>query len=400
MLIYLLEKEFKQFFRNSFLPKMVVILPLVAMLIFPLIANFEIKNINLSVIDHDKSTQSRQLIQKIQSSGYFRITNVAESYREAISSVEKNESDMLIEIPAEFEKELESGRGTKVLVATNAVNGVKGGLGSSYIMTILNNYSSQIALRRLTPELSMQSSTVQNPTVQSSTVQNSTVQNPTVQSSAVQMTGVDIVPRYWFNPELKYLFLMIPALMIMVLAIVSGFLPAMNIVGEKESGTIEQMNVTPVNRFLFIISKLIPYWMVGFVALTIAILVSLFVYGFQARGSFITLYIFASMFMLAFSGFGLVISNYAKTMQQAIFMILFFLLTFIFLSGFYTPITNMPKWGQVLSNFSPFKYIIQAVRLIYLKGNTFGDMIPQFLALCGFAVFFNGWAVLSYRKRS
>ncbi|MCK9305680.1 MAG: ABC transporter permease [Bacteroidales bacterium] len=375
MLIYLLEKEFKQFFRNSFLPKMVVILPLVAMLIFPLIANFEIKNINLSVVDHDKSTQSRQLIQKIQSSGYFRITNVAESYREAIRSVEKNESDMLIEIPTDFEKELESGSGTKVLVATNAVNGMKGGLGSSYIMTILNNYSSQIALRRLTPEISMQSSTMQTP-------------------------DVEIIPRYWFNPELRYLFLMIPALMIMVLAIVSGFLPAMNIVGEKESGTIEQMNVTPVNRFLFIISKLIPYWMVGFVVLTISILVSLLVYGFLARGSYITLYLFASMFMLAFSGFGLVISNYAKTMQQAIFMILFFLLTFIFLSGFYTPITNMPKWGQVLSNFSPFKYIIQAVRMIYLKGTPFKDLIPNFLALCGFAVFFNGWAVLSYRKRS
>ncbi|MBN2263786.1 MAG: ABC transporter permease [Prolixibacteraceae bacterium] len=369
MLIYLLEKEFKQFVRNSFLPKMVVMLPLMAMLIFPLIANFEIKNINLCVVDHDKSSQSQHLIQKIQSSGYFRLTDVAASYHEALESVEQNSADMLIEIPMGFEKELENGRGTKVLIAANAVNGVKGGLGSSYLMTILNNFSADIVVAR--------------------------------QPVSAQLTsaGFEIIPQYWFNPTLKYVVFMIPALMMMVLAIVSGFLPAMNIVGEKEAGTIEQMNVTPVSRLHFILSKLIPYWLVGFVVLTIAILVARWVYGFKPQGSIGTIYLFASMFMLAFSGFGLVISNYAKTMQQAIFMILFFLLTFIFLSGFYTPINNMPGWAKAISNFSPFKYIIQVVRLVYLKGNSFADMVPHFLALCGFAVFFNGWAVLSYHKK-
>jgi ABC-2 type transport system permease protein len=370
MLIYLLEKEFKQFFRNRFLPKIVVMLPLVAMLIFPLIANFEIKNINLCVVDHDKSTLSLQLIQKIQSSDYFRITEVANSYHNGLKSVEASRSDILIEIPSNFEKELINEKQTKVLIATNAVNGVKGGLGSSYIMSILNNFSTLIAAE-WQPENNRQKG-----------------------------IGFEIIPRFWFNPTLQYHVFMIPALMIMVLAIVSGFLPAMNIVGEKENGTIEQMNVTPVGRFQFIVSKLIPYWLVGFVTLTIAIVVSRWVYGFKPEGSIVTIYLFASLFMLAFSGFGLVISNYAKTMQQAIFMILFFLLTFIFLSGFYTPISNMPGWGKTISNFSPFKFIIQVVRLVYLKGLGFTEMVPHFLALCGFAVFFNGWAVLSYRKKS
>jgi len=370
MLRYLLEKEMKQFFRNSFLPKMVVMLPLVAMLIFPLIANFEIRNINLCVADHDRSIQSKQLIQKIQSSGYFRITGVDETYPQALQWVETNHADMLLEIPVDFGKDIERGISTKVLVAANAVNGVKGGLGSSYLMAILQNFSAEV-VAGLQPAFAAQ-----------------------------QRAGFEVIPRYWFNPALNYKVFMIPALMIMVLAIVSGFLPAMNIVGEKESGTIEQMNVTPVGRLQFILAKLIPYWMVGFVALTVAVLVARWVYGFKPQGSIVTVYLFASMFMLAFSGFGLVISNYAKTMQQAIFMILFFLLTFIFLSGFYTPINNMPKWGQVLSNFSPFKFIIQAVRLVYLKGNSFTDMLPHFFALCGFAIFFNGWAVLSYRKKS
>ncbi len=370
MLRYLLEKEIKQFVRNSFLPKMIVMLPLMAMLIFPLIANFEIKNINLCVVDHDRSIQSQKLIQKIQSSGYFRITDVAESYQRAMLQVESNNSDMLLEIPVAFGKDIEQGTSTNVLIAANAVNGVKGGLGSSYLTAILQNFSVDIATKIQLPK------------------------------AMPQGAGFSIIPRFWFNPTLNYKMFMIPALMIMVLAIVSGFLPAMNIVGEKESGTIEQMNVTPVGRFQFILAKLIPYWLVGFIALSIAVLVSRWVYGFKPQGSIVTVYLFASMFMLAFSGFGLVISNYAKTMQQAIFMILFFLLTFIFLSGFYTPINNMPQWGQVLSNFSPFKFIIQSVRLVYLKGCGFADMLPQFFALCGFAVFFNGWAVLSYRKKS
>lgn len=370
MLLYLLEKEFKQFFRNSFLPKMVVILPLVAMLIFPLIANFEIKNINLSVVDKDKSTQSNRLIQQIQSSGYFRLVNVAETYQEALRAVEQNKADMLIEIPVHFEKGLTTHKGTGVLIATNAVNGVKGALGSSYLLTILNNFGTTSAA------------------------------GWSDEAGIHAQAGLDVIPRYWFNPALRYLVFMIPALMIMVLAIVSGFLPALNIVGEKESGTIEQMNVTPVSRLQFILSKLIPYWLVGFVVLTISILVSRWTYGFRPVGNIWTIYLFASLFMLAFSGFGLVISNYAKTMQQSILMILFFLLTFIFLSGFYTPINNMPQWGQIMSHFSPFKYIIQAVRMVYLKGAGFGEMIPEFLALGGFVLFFNGWAVLSYRKKS
>jgi ABC-2 type transport system permease protein len=370
MLRYLLEKEFKQFFRNSFLPKMVIMLPLVAMLLFPLLASFEIKNINLSVVDHDKSGPSARLVEKMRSSGYFRLTNVANTYSEALESVENNVADMLVEIPAGFGTQLETARPVKVLIATNAVNGVKGGLGSSYIMTILKNFSADIV-----PQWQPL---------------------PEVQNRA----SFDIIPRYWFNPVLEYRVFMIPALMIMILAIISGFIPAMNIVGEKESGTIEQMNVTPVSRFHFILSKLIPHWVVGFVSLSIAILVTRWIYGFKPVGSIATVYLFASLFMLAFSGFGLVISNYAKTMQQALFMILFFMLTFIFLSGFFTPVNNMPQWGQIVSNLTPFKYIVQVFRLVYLKGNGFLDMIPHFLALCAFALFFNGWAVLSYRKRS
>ena len=192
---------------------------------------------------------------------------------------------------------------------------------------------------------------------------------------------------------------MVPALLVMILAMITGFLPALNIVGEKQSGTIEQMNVTPVKKWTFILSKLIPYWVIGYVVLTIAMGIALFYWGLKPSGSLLTIYLFASLFIVAFSGFGLVISNYATTVQQAILMMFFFMLTFIFLSGLYTPVENMPPWAQLISNISPLKYIMQVFRLVYLKGSSFNELHKQFFALISFAVVFYTWAILSYEKQ-
>jgi len=193
---------------------------------------------------------------------------------------------------------------------------------------------------------------------------------------------------------------MIPAILMMALAMLTGFLPALNIVGEKEDGTIEQMNVTPVNKFELILSKLIPYWIVGFVVLTISFFVAWLFYGMVSAGGYLLVYLFATVFVLAFSGIGLAISNYASTIQQGMFIMFFFVITFVFLSGLYTPVTSMPQWLQTVSLFSPLRFMIEALRGIFLKGCTFSDLSGHFWALCAFAVFFNSWAVISYRKSS
>ena len=370
MLKYLLEKEFKQFFRSSSLPRMVIIMPFMAVLIFPLVANFEIKNINLAVVDNDKSTYSQQLIQKVSSSGYFRISDVSDCYPQALRSVELNKSDIILEIPPHFERDLAKEKGASVLIAANSVSGTKGGLGSSYLAGIIGDFSSNIRSEWITA------------------------------SDRFSSGRFEISPQFWYNPRLLYTYFMVPALMVMVLAMLCGFLPALNIVGEKANGTIEQMNVTPVNKFTFILSKLLPYWIIGFVVLTICFIVARIFYGLVPEGSLATIYLFAALFVLAFSGFGLVISNYANTLQQAMFMMFFFVLTFILMSGLYTPIANMPQWAQYLSNFSPLKYIIIVLRQVYLKGSSFSELLLPFAVLSGFAVFFNGWAVLSYRKSS
>lgn len=370
MLKYLIEKEFKQFFRNKFLPRVVLALPLFATLIFPLVANFDVKSINLSIVDNDKSTYSNQLIYKVTSSGYFKISDVSTSYKDALKSVELLKSDVILEIPHKFEAGLiREGEGS-VMIAANTVNGMKGGLGSAYLSSIVADYNNMIRTNLL--EL----------------------------NGAATKHSFEIVPLFKFNPGLIYQVYMIPAIMIMILGLVCGFLPALNIVSEKESGTIEQINVTPVSKLMFILAKLIPYWIVGFVVLTIGFLSAWIFYGFLPAGSFVTLYLFASIFVLAISGFGLVVSNYAATIQQSIFMIFFFVMLFIFMSGLYTPIASMPDWAQQFSNFSPIKYIISVFRQVYLKGSSITDLTTQLFALLGFAVFFNGWAVFSYRKKN
>ncbi|MDD4922475.1 MAG: ABC transporter permease [Bacteroidales bacterium] len=368
MIKYLIEKEFRQMKRNKFLSKFIFAFPFFALAILPMAANFEIKNVNLSVIDSSHTTYSQQLIQKIASSGYFRITDVSSGYKEGIRSIEMDESDLILEIPAHFEQDLIREKAARVMISANTVNGTKGGMGSAYLSAIIADYNREIRAE-LMPS-----------------------------SGETVASGFGITSLFRFNPHLRYKFFMVPALMVMLLTMICGFLPALNIVMEKENGTIEQMNVTPVNKFVFILSKLIPYWIIGFIVLTICFGVAWLFYGLWPVGSLLTIYLFASVFVLAISGLGLVVSNYARTIQQASFMIFFFIITFIFMSGLYTPVNNMPEWGKVISTLSPLKYLMQVMRLVYLKGSSTAELISLFLWLAGFAVLANAWAVVSYRK--
>lgn len=197
---------------------------------------------------------------------------------------------------------------------------------------------------------------------------------------------------------MNYKKFMVPALMVMLLTILCGFLPALNIVSEKEVGTIEQINVTPVGKFTFIFAKLVPYWIIGFVVLTIVVLLGRFMYGIAPQGSLFTFYLLASVFVFVVSGFGLVISNYSNTMQQAMFVMFFFMLIFILMSGLFTPVESMPGWAQIITIFNPMKYFIEIMRVVYLKGSGLEALSKQIIALLGFALFFNSWAVYSYRK--
>lgn len=368
MIKFLLEKEFKQIFRNSFIPRMILMFPVMVLLVFPAAANFEIRNINLCVVDNDHSSYSNQLIQKIISSGYFKLTSVVSSYPKALHEIEKDKADIILEIPANFEKDLVREQTAQLLISANSVNGTKGGLGSAYLSGIVSDFSSEVREKWM------------------------------LVSKDSKLPIIEIVPQNRFNPNLSYNIYMIPALMVMVLTMLCGFLPALNIVGEKEAGTMEQLNVTPIPKFTFIISKLLPYWIIGFVVLSIAFELAYLVYGLAPAGSLGTIYLFAAIYILGVSGLGLVISNYSNTMQQAMFVMYFFMLILILMSGLFTPIHSMPQWAQYITIFNPLKYFMQVMRMVYLKGSGFSELEVQFLALSCFALFFNVWAILNYRK--
>ena len=357
---YLLEKEFKQIKRDRFLPRIIFLVPLMQLIILPFAANFEMRNINLGVIDNDHSVLSTQLIEKVVASGYFRLTNVSDSYDQGITSIESNESDLLLEIPVNFEQQLEGA--VEVLIAANAVNGTKGGMGSSYLSQIIQDFNQE---KGFTSGL---------------------------QSGGIRSTSL-------FNPHLNYKNYMVPGIMVFLLTIIGGFLSALNIVSEKEKGTIEQINVTRVPKTLFLLSKLIPFWIIGFILLTIGVIVAWIVYGLLPVGNIGIIYLFAAVYLIAFTGLGLAISSISSTQQQAMFTAFFFLIIFALLSGLFTPISSMPHWAQQITLFNPVRYFVEVMRMVYLKGSQFADLTGHFVVVCLFALFFNVLAVASYRKK-
>lgn len=348
---YLIEKEFKQLMRNSFMPRLIILFPIMLLVVFPWAATLEVENLQLAIIDNDHSQTSLRLLHQVEASDYFRLTQTCTSYEEALALMEKGGADLILEIPKDFEKDRLLGRPAEVLIAANAVNGTKGGLGSSYLAQIINEISSQSSIR------------------------------------------------YLYNPNLDYKHYMIPALMTMMLVMICGFLPALNIVGEKESGTIEQINVTPVSKITFTLAKLLPYWLIGFFVLSVAMLLAWLIYGLVPAGSLGTIYIGAAIFILVASGIGLVISNYSATMQQAMLVMWFFIMVMILMSGLLTPISSMPDWAQQIAAFNPLKYFVEFIRMVYLKGSHLADVINRLSILSCFALVFNVWAVVSYRKQ-
>lgn len=368
VLKFLIEKELKQIVRSKFLPKLFVMLPTVMLLVMPWAANQEVKGLKLSVIDNDHSTTSRQLIQKADASEYFSLTNESPSNAEALHAVEAGDADLILEIEDGFEKNLETSGVGRVMISANAVNGVKSGLGASYLGSIITDFSADWR------------------------------EAQGASQGAVHVQTFNTAPYYEFNPHLDYKVFMVPALMVMMLTLLSGFLPALNIVGEKEKGTIEQMNVTPVGKFPFVLSKLIPYWGVGFLVLTYSMLLAWLVYGLVPAGNLLTIYLFATIYILVVSGLGLVISNKSATMQQALFIMFFFLMIFILMSGLFTPVSSMPQWAQVITRLNPLRYFIEVMRMVYLKGSNFAELLPHFRALVVFAIVLNLWATFSYKK--
>lgn len=367
---FLLQKEFKQIFRNRAILAMVMFMPVMQLLILPLAANYEVKNVNVAVIDNDHSSYSQKLISKITASGYFKLTGYDFSFKQAYQLIEKDQADLILEIPHGFERNLIRENAQQLFVAVNAINGTKANLGSVYLMNVIQDFNNELRLQFFQP------------------------------SALSQQAGVDIASSNWYNPLLNYHMFMVPGILAVLVTMIGGFLTALNIVKEKEVGTIEQINVTPIKKYHFILGKLIPFWILGNVVFTLGLLVAWLVYGIVPVGSLFLLYGFIAVYLLAISGFGLLISTFCESQQQAMFVMFFFIMIFILMGGLFTSIDSMPEWAKIVTKFNPVSYLIEVMRMIILKGSSFKNILPQLEVIALFAVVFNGWAIFNYKKTS
>ena len=357
---YLIQKEFIQIRRNVFLPRLIVVFPIMIMCVIPWVMNMEVKNVKVAVVDNDRSTLSQQLVHTIEASNYFVFTGQQPTYQAAIREIEKTRADIAVVIPHDFSRDLARGGQPQVLIAANAVNGTKGAMGSAYL--------SQIVTAHVNPD-----------------------------AAAIQSR---VSTLFLYNKHLNFKLFMIPALFAIVMMLMTGFLPTLNVVGEKEAGTIEQINVTPVSKWSFILAKLIPYWIIAVFVITVCLLLAWAVYGITSAGPLWLIYLLALSLALFWSSFGLIISNYSDTMQQAIFVMWFFVVMMLLLSGLFTPSRSMPSWAYATTYVNPMSYFIDAVRTVFIRGGGLASIWHQLLALLGIGSVMATWAILSYKKNS
>lgn len=361
LLRHLLHKEFLQIWRNPFLPRLIVVFPIIMMCVMPWVMNMEVKDVHVDVVDNDRSPSSQRLVHRIEQSPYFHFNGQPGTYTEAMSDITGSKADLILIIPHHAERDAVRGQQPQLLIAANAVNGTKGSLGASYLSQTAALEAARMA-----------------------------------QTSGSKEA---FAPLYLYNKNLNYKVYMIPALMTILVILFCGFLPALNIVSEKETGTIDQINVTPVGKGVFILSKLIPYWIIGLGVMTVCFLLSWIVYGITCQGNITWMYVLALLLIFTISGLGLIVSNYSDTLQQSMFVMWFIIVCLILLSGLITPVASMPRWAQQLTIINPCRWFIDGVRTVFVRGGGFMDFTSQTCALSIFAVVMDCWAAWSYKKR-
>jgi ABC-2 type transport system permease protein len=366
---YIIQKEFKQIFRNKAMLPLIFVLPLIQLIILSNAATFEVKNIAFSYVDNDKTSFSRELIEKFEASSYFNVLTSFPSHEIANSAMLKGEVDVILEIPLHFERDLSKNKKTELLVIINAIDGAAAGVENVYINQIIQGF---------------------NKNAQASLVQPSDMKN--------RYKSITSIPSFWFNITLDYKTFMVPGILVLLVTMITLFLSGMNIVREKEIGTLEQMNVTPIKKHQFIIGKLFPFWILGMGLLTIGLIIGKLLFDVPMLGSIGVMYLYTSIYILVILGMGLFISNYTDTQQQAMFIAWFFVVIFILMSGLFTPIESMPEWAQLLTEFNPIKFFVEVMRMVMLKGSTLADIAPLFIKTLIYAIVINSLAIWSYKK--
>ena len=367
-ILYLIRKEFLQIFRDKFIGKAIFAVPLVQMVLLVPAVTFEIKNINLGIIDRDMSPVSRNLISRLEGSGFFKITCFTHSEEEANNMLHRNRCDMILHIPEGLDEKTTSGQVCPVMVSVNAINATTAQLSWAYLNGVLQDYNIDIIR-----------------------------QNAAVTTLSA-MPQIKVTNRYWYNELLNYKYYMLPGILAILVTAIGFLLAGLNLVKEKETGTIEQINVTPIKKYQFITAKMIPFMIIGLVDLALGLILGKILFDIPFRGSIGLMFLCSAIFLAGVLGLALFISTFSSTQQQYMFIAFFFMIIFILMSGIFTPMDSMPLWARKFDIINPMAYLMKIYRMIMLKGSAFSDIARDFYSLLILAVVFMSLAVRKYRK--
>lgn len=369
-ILFLIRKEFIQIFRNKFISKAIFAVPLVQMLILVPAVTFEIKNVILTVIDHDMTSESRGLITKLDGSTFFEVKQTL-SVEAATDMLHSNKSSVMIEIPDGFGNEIMNGNTGRIIASIDAVNGSNAQLSWAYLNGVIRDYNIDL--------LSGGSVSL---------------------ASGPVPARINITNRYWYNETLNYKYYMLPGILVILVTAIGFLLAGLNMVREKEIGTIEQINVTPVKKYQFITAKMVPFLIIGLVDLALGLAIGKLAFNIPFEGSIFVMFLCASIFLVAVLALALFISTFSSTQQQYMFIAFFFMIVFILMSGIFTPFESMPQWAQDFNLVNPVAYLISINRMVMLKGSGMSDIATNVYSLIAIAASFSLLAVWRYRKTS
>lgn len=367
-ILYVIQKEFIQVRRNKTMLRMILMIPILQMLVLVFAATYDIKNIDIFLVDHDLSATSRKLAAKMDASPFFTIVNTSFNPDEGERELLRNKANMVLVIPHEFERDLIREDNASLQLLINAIDGSAAQLSYSYAASVIRDFNKNIiADWKGLPEF----------------------------KAPYQ---IDTFSRFWYNTELEYKWYMAPGILAILVTLIGLFLSGMSLVKEKELGTIEQLNVTPIKKIQFITGKLIPFIAIALFDLAFGLLIARLVFNLPIVGSLWLVFGLATVYLIGILGLGLFISTVADTQQQVMFVTYFFMMIFILMGGIFTPVDSMPHWAQVVNEANPVYHFMRIMRMVVLKGSTFPDLIHEFVALCIIGLIFLTLAVWRYRK--
>lgn len=367
-ILYLIRKEFIQIFRNKFISKAIFAVPIVQMLILVPAITFEIKNVRLTIIDNDMTHESRVLISKLEGSSFFKVIYSSFSEKEANNLLHRNKCSMILNIPSGFGKDIGNGNQGKLLATIDAINASTAQLSWAYFNGVIRDYNLDLIKENINT-------------------------NP-----LKTIPRIDITNRYWYNEMLNYKYYMLPGILVILVTAIGFLLAGLNMVREKEIGTIEQINVTPVRKYQFIIAKMAPFFFIGLIDLALGLVIGKLAFNIPFEGSVLLMFFGGSVFLIAVLGLALFISTFSGTQQQFMFVAFFCMIIFILMSGIFTPYESMPMWAQDFNLINPVYYLIRINRMVMLKGSTIHDISRELYSLAVIAIAFSALAVKRYRK--